>query len=109
MKKRVFFLIVLIIPLLVRAQSRDIEISWDYAVPSTVRVDQTSGLQQSREEATSDILRLELGSLSYSTQWEESNIVDPNSVRVTNVRYGSLTNAELNKSSSAITSAPIIC
>lgn len=97
MKKHVFFLIVLIIPLLVRAQSRDIEISWDYAVPSTVRVDQTSGLQQSREEATSDILRLELGSLSYSTQWEESNIVDPNSVRVTNVRYGSLTNAELNE------------
>lgn len=99
MKKHLILLIVLIFPLIVGAQSRDIQISWKYAVPSSIEMNQTRGLQESKEKATSDILQLELGPLTpiYTTQWEDARIVDPNSVRVSNVRYGSLTAAELNE------------
>src|SRR5690554_3682512 len=99
MKKHVFLLIVLILPLVVGAQSRDIQISWKYAVPSATPIEQSRGLQQGEEDATSDILRLELGPLApvYTTQWEDSRLVDPNSIQVTNVRYGSLTAAKLNE------------
>lgn len=103
MKKQLFSFILFVFPLIVFAQSKSFTISWDAVSPETSSSLKSNtsamGLQsQTQESGTySDALRLdfEYGGVTYTNQWEENRIPDPNSIRVFNVRYANLTESDL--------------
>lgn len=98
MRKVLSILIFLVLPLAMKAQTKTITIYWEDSGQK-----QSSNYQQKSrgysEEISGDLLRLDLshGAPIYTTQWEDSNFADKNSARVFNVKYGSLSSAELNK------------
>lgn len=98
MRKQLFIPILLVLPFFLGAQTKNIQISWDSASRSKVG-NQTQIGAKSQNDDSGDVLRLELGPLdpTYVTLWEETGMVDPNSVRITNINYGNLTREELDQ------------
>lgn len=97
MKKYLSILFVLVFPLIAIGQSKDIRISWNDLVSAQKNTSQLKNESQIENFEDSDLLRLEFhhDGLSYTRHWEENNEIDPNSVRISNVQYGSLTPDEL--------------
>lgn len=97
MRKQFFIIVFIALPFLLGAQTKNIQISWENSVRSSFQSSEQA-LRQLENDGTSDVLRLDLGPLepTYRSVWEDSRMVDPSSVRVTNVRYGALTSEELN-------------
>lgn len=98
MRKVLSILIIMVLPLAAMAQTKTITIHWEDSGLNQANIYQQNSTDDS-EDSARDLLKLELehGAPLYTTQWEDSNFADKNSLRVTNVRYGSLSSAELNK------------
>ncbi|MGO3182698.1 MAG: type IX secretion system sortase PorU [Aequorivita sp.] len=98
MRKGILLFILIAIPFLGKAQSKSVTIDWSSHSVSA------SSFSGSKSDATANEIALEALKLrvdkeivSYTTQWNDAGFADPNSVRVTNVRYGSVSSEELNK------------
>lgn len=98
MRKALSIFILLVLPITIGAQTKTINIRWEGTTQSQ------TGLYQSKssnnlEESSWDVLKLEFGpgAPKYTTQWEDSNFAEKNSARISNVKYGLLSTAELNK------------
>ena len=98
MKKLLTILVFLALPLTIGAQTKNIQIHWGNSGQTTFGQGQTQGKGQGGID-TSESLKLDLRAETpqYVTQWEDSNFVDPSSLKVVNVRYGSLSAAELEQ------------
>ncbi|CAM3309950.1 type IX secretion system sortase PorU [Aequorivita lipolytica] len=98
MRKTILLFILIAMPFLGRAQSKSVTIFWeDASSPSNSFGDKTSSvsIKESAREAMK--LQMDKENLLYSTQWEDTGFADPISLAVTNIRYGSVSSAELNK------------
>lgn len=97
MGKALSLLFFLVVPLVLVAQNRTFTINWEGASGEFAPDSKKSITSQ--DDASSDILNLELwpGTPKYTAVWEDSNFVDKNSARVTNVQYGFLSSEELDK------------
>lgn len=98
MRKVLSILIFLVLPMVIGAQTKTITIYWADSGKSQSNIYQEKS-DIDWDETPGDVLRLELddGVPKYTTQWEDSNFADKNSVQVSNVRYGSLSASELNR------------
>lgn len=97
MKKAILLFVFAAMPLLASAQSKDITIFWGSSTGSTPGFSQEK--PTSPEVEGSDLLQLHFapGPPVYTTQWKDANFANPNSARVSNVRYGPLSSEELKK------------
>ncbi|QAA81744.1 type IX secretion system sortase PorU [Aequorivita sp. H23M31] len=98
MRKILIHLLFLVLPIVVGAQSKTITINWgDSSARESNNYQPNSGANSGAVEE--DVLELDLdyGAPNYTTQWVDSNFADKNSVRVSNVKYGPLSTAELNR------------
>jgi len=100
MKKTILLSFLLIVPFLVVAQTKTITIDWS----SFSETNQTSGKKTqkntkvSAEEAANDLnLQIDQDRLNYATQWKDNVFADKNSLKVSNIRYGTVTSQELSK------------
>lgn len=99
MRNALSILLFLVLPVMMVAQSKSIHIDWE----GKHTHEKPDVFQQRSVAATparpGDVLRLDLGPNAplFTAQWEDSNFADRNSVRLSNVRYGPLTTAELAK------------
>jgi len=98
MRKTLSILILLALPFLGASQTKTITIYWEGSSPKHSDMYQNNSAQKANEPSW-DLLNLDLGPgvPSYTTQWEDSNFADKNSVRVFNVKYGSPSSTELAK------------
>lgn len=98
MRKALSILILLVLPIIMVAQTKTININWEGSGLQQSDIYQNNSAKKAKKPAW-DILKLELGPgvPSFSTQWKDSKFADRNSVRVSNVKYGSPTSTELNK------------
>ena len=97
MRNVLFILLFFVLPAVTVAQSKSIKINWDgQSQARSTAFQQRSSVDQGGNK---DVLKLELGPLApiYTTQWEDSNFADKNTVRLSNVGYTSLTASELAK------------
>ena len=98
MKKAFYLLLFLVVPFAMAAQTKTISIHWEDQSPSQSSVYKPSS-SGDVQGSSWDILKLDFGpgAPSYITQWEDSNFAETNSAKVFNVKYGSVTDSELNK------------
>lgn len=98
MKKLFTIFVFLALPLAIGAQTRNIQIHWGNSGQTTFGQSQPQGKGQGGID-TSESLKLDLRAETpvYVTQWEDSNFVDPSSLQVMNVRYGSLSASEMDE------------
>ncbi len=98
MRKVILLFVVMAMPLLGIAQSKSITIYWgDADSPAKSLGDGKPTLTSS--EMALERLRLQMNkeSVRYGTQWKDAAFADPNSVVVSNVRFGAVSSEELKK------------
>src|SRR5690554_3835176 len=98
MRKFIVVLILFVLPLALSAQTRTINLFWADASPTPTN--RATGTIAAGTKSTEDgILNLHLGPGEpvYITQWEDSNFADPNSITISNIKYGPISSGELNK------------
>src|SRR5690554_3550062 len=97
MKKYLSILVLFAFVYAADAQTKGIQISWETLNQTSTKSAQTQS-KKTGQEAVSEILKLDIGheTPKYTTQWEDSNFVDPSSLKVTNVRYEPLSSNELS-------------
>ena len=100
MKKTILLSFLLLVPFLMVAQTKTITIDWS----SFSETNQTSGKKIQKntkvtaEEAAKDLnLQIDQDRLNYATQWKDNVFADKNSLKVSNIRYGTVTSQELSK------------
>src|SRR5690606_23561724 len=95
MRKTLSILIFLVLPMVIAAQTRTVNINWEGSTSDQTKpyLPQASS---NLKESSSDVLKLELGPGApiYTTQWEDSNFADKSSLKVSNVGYGHLSSEE---------------
>lgn len=98
MRKAVLLFILMVIPMLAGAQSKSIVINWGDKSATSNNFKGNKSNVSSKQKAL-DALKIQLDKFgaNYTTQWDDSGFADPNSVRVTNVRYGTVSSEELNQ------------
>ena len=98
MKKKIIYLF-LLVPLTIMAQQKSFTLNWDKF--SEIPASQKQLKNKGKKLAEIALENLEISvvgnEIFYSSQWEDNNQVDPNSLRVTNVRYGSLSAVDQRK------------
>ncbi len=98
MKKTLLFFSIILMPLFLGAQSRNIEINWDdntlLKKKSSISKGKTAVV--AKENASKGMLFLE-SEISYAEQWKDNNFADENSLQISNIKYGTLLPAELKK------------
>ncbi|WP_310992820.1 type IX secretion system sortase PorU [Aequorivita marina] len=98
MRKTILLFILMTLPFLGNAQSRTVSINWDAENTSTSNFSASKpGISAADKALDALKIRMDKETVSYITQWKDNGFADPNSVRVTNVRYGSVTSEELSK------------
>ena len=98
MRKSVFILILFVLPIALSAQTKTINLFWgDSSQTPTNRVSGAIATSSVNTEDGNLNLHLGPGEPVYITQWEDSNYADPSSVTISNVKYGPISSAELNK------------
>jgi len=98
MRKVVLLCILCALPFILFGQSKTIKIDWGEknTNQSTFNTNtQFSNLQKNKNE--SQTLELEGEWVMYSQIWEDTRPVNPNSIRVTGIKYGSLSADELSR------------
>lgn len=98
MKKTILFLALLMMSLVIKAQTRTITINWSKDGLKT-EAEGTKKTDISLKERAEVSLRLQISerSLLYSEQWEDDSFVDTQSLKVSNIQYGTLTAQELKR------------
>ena len=98
MRKVVLLCILCALPVILFGQSKTIKIDWGEKNTNQTTFNtntQFSNLQKNKNE--SQTLELEGEWVMYSQIWEDTRPVNPNSIRVTGIKYGSLTADELSR------------
>ena len=98
MRKAILLFILFVMPFIGKAQSKSVTIDWGDSSPTASSVGVNKSSVSAKEKAIASLkLQLNKERVIYQTKWEDANIADKNSLRITNVRYGSVSSAELNK------------
>lgn len=90
MKRFIFFLPLIALPVLINAQSRDITILWE---KSAISVENEAKIAQKRQK-TIDLAHLGPDFMHYDL-WQDTGFANGNSLVVSNVTYGSVSQADL--------------
>lgn len=98
MRKVILLFILFVTPFLGWAQSKNITIGWEASKNSSDKF-RDGQVGAKTNEMALEALRLQLDTevVAYTTQWSDAGFADPNSVRVSNVRYGAVSSEELKK------------
>ncbi|MBK5213093.1 MAG: type IX secretion system sortase PorU [Flavobacteriaceae bacterium] len=98
MRKAILLFVVMAMPFLGIAQSKSITIYWGDADSPAKSFGEGKPALTSSEMAL-ERLRLQMNkeSVRYGTQWKDAAFADPNSVVVSNVRFGAVSSEELKK------------
>ncbi len=97
MRNALSLLFFLVLPVFMVAQTKTFSIDWNAAKEKVSN--KVSAFSEGEKETVSDILKLDIISSvpSYTVQWRDSQMADKSSVRVSNVRYGIISPAELDQ------------
>lgn len=103
MRKAILFFGLIVLPLFGMAQSKNIIINWGDSSTTSSSFSGSKASVSAKQKAL-DALKIQMDKarVSYTTQWDDAGFADPSSVRVTNVRYGSVSSEELNKISTEL-------
>ncbi|WP_026450302.1 type IX secretion system sortase PorU [Aequorivita capsosiphonis] len=99
MRKAILLFVLIAMPFLGRAQSKSIIIDWGEASTSSSFNANKPSVSTTDRALESLKIQMDKETVRYTTQWEDGAFADPNSVRVTNVRYGSVSSEELSRMS----------
>ncbi len=96
MKKTILFLAIVLLPLTIVAQTKNITIVWENDNLKTATIGNKNKVVSAGIRAERS-LRLQINNevLRYSEQWEEASYVDEQSIKVSNIQYGTPTAIEL--------------
>ena len=98
MRKAILLFIFMAIPFLGKAQSKSVIIDWGDNSAASSNFNGSKPSVSAKEKALEALkIQMDKETVSYTTQWDDAAFADPNSVRVTNVRYGSVSSEELSK------------
>ncbi len=100
MMKRILLLLgITVLPLGLLAQNKNISIDWGASVNTFSQNTNAKDKKSFSIEKSLAYMNLKLSGteLSYRHQWKDNGYANENSVKITNVRYGSLTSEELKK------------
>ncbi len=98
MRKAILLFVLFALPLLAIAQSKSVTIDWGDSYTSTNSVGGNKSAVSAKERAKASLsLQLDKETVIYHTKWEDESFVDKSSVKIVNVRYGSVSSAELSK------------
>lgn len=98
MKKAILLFILVALPFLGRSQSKSVIIDWDRNTVSANNFNANKPSSSAKEKAIEYLkIQMDKETVSYTTQWDDAGFADPNSLRVTNVRFGSVSSAELKQ------------
>ena len=98
MRKAILLFILITAPFLGSAQSKSITIYWGESSGASKSIGPAKQAASAKEMAIEKLkLQLDREVAAYRTQWEDVAFADRNSVRVSNVSYGSVSSEELKK------------
>ncbi len=98
MRKAILLFVLIVTPFLGNAQSKSVVIDWGVTSTSSNNFNVSKSSVPSKEKALEALkIQMDKETVSYTTQWDDAAFADPNSVSVTNLRYGSVSQEELNK------------
>lgn len=106
MKKLILLSILLVLPFFASAQQKDIVVPWNETTttsinPANKKIGVAKTINNKSVAKTSENssigLQLTSQSLLYEKLWQDTGFADVNSLQISNVKYGSLTNKELKQ------------
>ena len=98
MKKIILFIAVMLLSIGIQAQTKNIKIDWGVESSFSKNTAVKEGVSFSKEKARASLsLELNESVLSYSEQWKEARVVNPKSLKISNIQYGTLSAEELKK------------
>ncbi len=97
--KKYIICFLLFLPLSLIAQQKNLTINWDYFAEISNKQSQLKQKTKSVAEVSKENLSISIfnNEIYYAIQWDENREVDPASVKVSNIRYGSLSTIEKQK------------
>lgn len=99
MKRTILFVSLVILPVLLHAQTRNIKINWktsENVAPQSFTDGVNNGNTSKKERRTIDFSYLDKD-LMFFEAWQDNGYADPNSLQITNVTYGAVSEAELRQ------------
>src|SRR5690606_31284339 len=98
MRKAILLSVLFVMPFLVKAQSKNINIYWGGTNATSDSFGANKPAISSNELALERLkLQMDKNTVIYTTQWKDAAFADRNSVTVTNVRFGPVSAEELKK------------
>lgn len=98
MRKAILLSVLFVMPFLVKAQSKNINIYWGGTNATADSFGANKPAISSNELALERLkLQMDKNTVIYTTQWKDAAFADRNSVTVTNVRFGPVSAEELKK------------
>jgi hypothetical protein len=98
MKKTILFLSLILWSFVLKAQTKNLVINWETEISGSSKTNAESGKTSSQTKDKSvSWLRLDEFKLFYSEQWLDNGYADPTSLKVSNIKYGTPSTAELSK------------
>ncbi len=98
MRKAILLFILIVMPFLGKAQSKSVTIYWGKTNATANNVEGSKSSMSLKETAKESLkLQMDKEVVVYRTQWQDEGFADKNSITVSNVRYGSVSSAELQK------------
>ncbi|XOL41079.1 hypothetical protein KCTC32420_01461 [Aequorivita nionensis] len=98
MRKAILLSVLFVMPFLVKAQSKNINIYWGGTNATADSFGANKPAISSNELALERLkLQMDKNTVIYTTQWKDAAFADRNSVTVTNVRFGPVSAVELKK------------
>ena len=97
--KKYIICFLLFLPLSLLAQQKNFTLNWDYFAEISTNQSQIKQKAKSVAEVAIENLKISIfnNEIFYAAQWDETREIDPSSVRVKNIRYGSLSEIEKQK------------
>ncbi len=98
MKKTILFFCLILLPLGVKSQTKTITIDWGTDISEKIGETAEKSQASLQEKAISALnLQINDNRLIYIEQWEDNGFVDPTSLVISAIQYGSLSTSELKK------------
>jgi hypothetical protein len=98
MKKFIIYSL-LFLPLSLLAQQKSFTLNWNFFAEISQKKTPTKKANLSRADLAIENLKISVidGEVGYSTQWDETQNIDPSSIKISNIRYGTLSPLEMRK------------
>jgi hypothetical protein len=98
MKKTILFFSLICFVFVGNAQVKNVSINWNANVFENSKIDiNQSGTALKSKENISQSLIIEKDEISFIGQWKDNGFADASSLRITNIKYGSLSSEDLSK------------